>query len=71
MAESVLGPLEDRLDQIAWRLEREADETGRKRLVWIETGEKGVRRLTEEPGVSAWRRMGVWFLGILPIESML
>jgi cardiolipin synthase C len=71
MAESVLGPLEDRLDQIAWRLEREADETGRKQLVWIETGEKGVRRLTEEPGVSTWRRMGVWFLGILPIESML
>ena len=71
MAESVLAPLEDRLDQIAWRLERQTDESGRKQLVWVETGEQGVRRLTEEPGVSAWRRLGVWFFGILPIESML
>lgn len=71
MAESLLGPLEARLDQIAWRLERAPDEAGKLRLVWVETDGKGVRRLTEEPGVSIWRQMSVWFYGVLPIESML
>ena len=71
MAESLLGPLEARLDQIAWRLERAPDEAGKLRLVWVETDDKGVRRLTQEPGVSVWRQMSVWFYGVLPIESML
>jgi len=41
------------------------------RLVWVETTPAGVVRHDEEPGVSAWRRFGVWFLGLLPIESQL
>jgi cardiolipin synthase C len=72
MAEMLLGRFEPRIDQIAWRLELEPAEDGQRRLVWIETDDKGVRRLTEEPGdVSVWRRMGVWFMGVLPIESQL
>jgi putative cardiolipin synthase len=39
--------------------------------VWIETGAEGVRQRLEEPEVSAWRKLGVWFLGLLPIESQL
>ena len=70
MAESLLGTLEPRLDQIAWRLERAPDEDGKLRLVWVETDDKGVRRLTKEPGVSTWRKFNVWLLGLLP-ESQL
>jgi putative cardiolipin synthase len=71
MSETLLGRVEPRLDEIAWRLERDTDETGRKRLVWVEKDKNGVRRLTAEPQVSAWRQLGVWFLGVLPIESQL
>jgi putative cardiolipin synthase len=39
--------------------------------VWIETTPEGTRRHTEEPEVSAWRQIGVWFMGLLPIESQL
>jgi cardiolipin synthase C len=72
MAQMLLGRFEPRIDQVAWRLELEKAENGKSRLVWIETDDKGVRRLTEEPGdVSVWRKLGVWFLGLLPIESQL
>jgi putative cardiolipin synthase len=59
------------LDQVAWRVEKVAAPGVPPRLVWVETTPGGVVRHGEEPGVSAWRRFGVWFLGLLPIESQL
>jgi putative cardiolipin synthase len=71
LAEDLAGRLEQNLDQIAWRLERVVDASGNAHIVWIETGADGTRLLTEEPGVSSWRKFSVWFLGLLPIESQL
>jgi len=71
MTEMLLGQLEPRIDRIAWRLERVVDGSGRAQIVWIETGDSGVRRRTSEPEVSAWKKLGVWLLGLLPIESQL
>jgi cardiolipin synthase C len=71
LAESLDDTIEQNLDQIAWRLELVADASGNKRIAWMEAGAGGVRQLTEEPEVSNWRKFGVWFLGLLPIESQL
>ena len=71
LAGELAGTIEQNLDQIAWRLELDADASGNKRIVWVEAGADGVRQLTEEPEVSTWRKFSVWFLGLLPIESQL
>jgi len=71
MAETLLGELEPRLDRVAWRIDREVDGSGQSRIVWIETRGDGIRRRTSEPEASAWKKLVVWFLGLLPIESQL
>ena len=38
---------------------------------WIENTAAGVVEHRAEPGVGVLRRLGVWFLGLLPIESQL
>jgi putative cardiolipin synthase len=70
-ATALVGGVEGSLDKVAWRLERKVEPGGKPHLVWIETTAEGTRRRSEEPGVSAWRQIGVWFLGLLPIESQL
>jgi putative cardiolipin synthase len=47
------------------------DASGNAQLAWVETTAQGERRLLDEPEVSAWKRLSVWFLGFLPIESQL
>jgi putative cardiolipin synthase len=42
-----------------------------KSLVWLEHTNEGVTRHIVEPQVGFWRRVGVSFLAILPIESQL
>jgi putative cardiolipin synthase len=56
----------------AFRLElAERPGTTSDRLEWV-SEENGVEtRFTTEPNSSVWRRMGVWFLSWLPIESQL
>jgi putative cardiolipin synthase len=61
-----------KIDQIAWRVEQRTDQTGKSRLVWIQTGVDGsTTEFDTEPDASAWRRMEVWLLGLLPIDSQL
>ena len=67
LASGILGAL----DQVAWRVERVVGPDGSARLVWNETTAEGTRQWTDEPEVSGWRKFGVWFLGLLPIESQL
>jgi len=71
LAEALAGRLKRNLDKIAWRLELSDSASGGARIAWVETGAEGERQLLEEPGVSAWRKFSVWFLGLLPIESQL
>ncbi|SAK54846.1 phospholipase D/transphosphatidylase [Caballeronia fortuita] len=60
------------IDRIAWRVELRDDGNGRTRMVWIDTDANGnTTELDSEPGVSAFRRAGIWMLGLLPIESQL
>ncbi len=71
LAGEVARGVEGALDTVAWRVERVVDAAGRARLEWVETTSDGIRRHASEPEVSAWRRLGVWFFGLLPIESQL
>ncbi|MGS0894314.1 phospholipase D-like domain-containing protein [Burkholderia stagnalis] len=67
IASAVASDLDGRLDHIAWRVELRDG-----RLAWIETAADGTTTtLDAEPGVSAGRRIEIWFLGLLPIESQL
>jgi len=72
MVQALAGPLEQALDRIAWRLERETDASGTAKLVWIErTADGGELRRDTEPEAGLWRRISAWFIGLLPIESQL
>jgi putative cardiolipin synthase len=71
MAGGMASALESGLDKVAWRVERVTDADGQTRLVWTETTAAGTVQHRDEPEVSAWRKLGVWFLGLLPIESQL
>ncbi|MFX1676155.1 phospholipase D family protein [Paraburkholderia sp. A2WS-5] len=72
IAAKVATDLESGIDQIAWRVATRTDTAGRTHLVWIQTAPDGTKTtLDAEPAVSAARRLEVWFLGLLPIESQL
>ncbi|MFM0397499.1 phospholipase D family protein [Paraburkholderia phytofirmans] len=71
LAAQVAGGVEPKLDQLAWRLETRTDANGKSRIVWIDTAPDGTVKELDEPGVSSMKRVGIWFLGLLPIESQL
>ncbi|MFM0339740.1 phospholipase D family protein [Paraburkholderia fungorum] len=71
LAAQVADGLTPKLDQIAWRVEERPDANGKRRIVWIDTTPTGTETEHGEPGVSGLKRMGIWFLGFLPIESQL
>ena len=71
LASQVANGLEPKLDQIAWRLEERPNANGTVRIVWIDTHADGTTTESDEPGVSGLKRVGIWFLGLLPIESEL
>lgn len=55
----------------AFRLELRSEEDGGEHIIWhgYENGKKLIYAV--DPYTSMWRRLGVWFLGLLPIESQL
>jgi len=71
LAGQMASGIEGNLGKVAWRVERIVDAGGKARLVWIESTANGPVQHAEEPEVSVWRQLGVWFLGLLPIESQL
>jgi cardiolipin synthase C len=71
LASEVVDGLVPKLDLIAWRLEERTDANGTKHIVWIDTDASGKETELDEPDVSGLKRVGIWFLGLLPIESEL
>jgi putative cardiolipin synthase len=71
LAAQVVDGLTPKLDEIAWRVEKRTDANGKSKMVWIETAPDGTQKELGEPDVSAFKRIGIWFLGLLPIESQL
>ncbi len=71
MVEVLADGIEGTLDRIAWRVELRPGASGSPHLAWIENGPGGEVVRDQEPEVSVWRRMAVWFIGLLPVESQL
>jgi putative cardiolipin synthase len=59
------------IDQIAFRLALEKDKNGDEILVWYRLVDGSDQRFTREPNTGFWRRFGVGFLRLLPIEWLL
>ena len=70
-ASSLANGVMRNIDKVAWRLERVLEPDGSARIAWVETTDQGTLRRFDEPGASVWRQIGVWFMGLLPIESQL
>jgi putative cardiolipin synthase len=72
MANLLWKRLEDRLHDIAWKVEAVRDSRGKVAgLNWVTQENGSPLRLTKEPGQSFWRSLAVGLLQILPIESQL
>jgi putative cardiolipin synthase len=71
IAEDMALWFEENVEQIAFRLELKKDKDGNERIYWHgwEDGKQVV--YTQEPHAGFWRRFGVSFMSIWPIESQL
>jgi putative cardiolipin synthase len=71
IAEEMTTWFEENIEQLAFRLELKKDENGYERLYWHgwEAGKQVV--YTHEPHTGFWRRFGISFMSIWPIESQL
>jgi len=71
IAEEMAKRFEENIEQLAFRLELKKDENGYERLFW-HGWEKGKQVVyTHEPHTGFWRRFGISFMSIWPIESQL
>ena len=59
------------VDRHAFRLELAKNKEGSEHIIWHghENGKDVI--FTADPHTGFWRRLGVWFLGLMPIESQL
>ncbi|RZT97947.1 phospholipase D family protein [Rivibacter subsaxonicus] len=62
--------IERGLDSATWQVLLEDDTSGR-RLAWMQKDGETFKKLDAEPEVGTLRKLGVWLLGLLPIESQL
>jgi putative cardiolipin synthase len=71
LASQLAHGVESKLDRLAYRVELESNAEGGTRIVWRESLPAGAVSHASEPEASVWRRFGVWFMGLLPIEGQL
>ncbi|MCP4471149.1 MAG: hypothetical protein GY815_10765 [Gammaproteobacteria bacterium] len=71
MAEEMSDWFDRNIDRIAFRLALEENDKGEEILVWHRSIDGVDYRYTTEPNTGFWRRFGVGFLRMLPIESLL
>jgi cardiolipin synthase C len=71
MAEEMAKWFEENIEQLSFRLELKKDENGSEKLLW-HGWEKGKQVVyTHDPHTGFWRRLGIGFMSIWPIESQL
>ena len=70
-AEGMAEWLDKNMDQLMYRLELEKNEAGKETIRWHEKKDGKVHTYTVDPDTSFWRRFGIEFLSIFPIESQL
>jgi len=62
---------DENIGKVAFRVELKRDETGSETLAWHGFVDGEPRTFDAEPYTGFWKRLGIGFLGILPIESQL
>jgi putative cardiolipin synthase len=62
---------DENVDQIAFRLELKKDENGLDRIYWYGLEDGQPRVFDTEPYAGFWRRTGIGFMSLFPIESQL
>jgi len=62
---------DNNIGQLAFRLELKRDENGSETLLWHGTVDGTPQTFDVDPYTGFWKRLGIGFLGILPIESQL
>ena len=71
LAESLSDHFDEKIDQIAFRLELRDDEQGRGKIVWHGLIDGTQQSVEVDPYTSFWKRFGVGFMRIFPIESQI
>jgi putative cardiolipin synthase len=56
---------------VAFRLELKREENGSETLLWHGIVDGAPQTFDVDPYTGFWKRLGIGFLGILPIESQL
>ena len=62
---------DENIGKVAFRVELKRDETGSETLLWHGFVDGKPQTFDAEPYTGFWKRLGIGFLGILPIESQL
>jgi len=60
-----------KIDQVAFRLELQRDDLGREQITWHGLVDGKQQILTVDPYTSFWKRFGVGFMRMFPIESQI
>ncbi len=71
IAEFVSDGFDSKIDQLAFRLELEGADNGTGRIVWHGIVDGKQQTLYKDPYTSFWKRFGVGFMRIMPIESQI
>ncbi|MEE8127167.1 MAG: phospholipase D-like domain-containing protein, partial [Nitrospinaceae bacterium] len=70
-AERMATGFDGKIDKIAFRLELEGADNGTGRIVWHGIVDGKQQTLYKDPYTSFWKRFGVGFMRIMPIESQI
>jgi putative cardiolipin synthase len=71
LAAEMTRTFEQRIDEVAFRLELKTDEKGTQKLLWHGLVDGQPKTFDHEPYATLWQRFMVNFLSIFPIESQL
>ena len=59
------------IETVAFRLQLHTDEAGNESIRWHLNKDGREIVLDKEPYVGFWKKLGVWFIGLLPMEYLL
>jgi len=71
IAKRMANGFDRKIDQIAFRLDLQRDNQGREQITWHGLVDGKQQILTVDPYTSFWKRFGVGFMRIFPIESQI
>jgi putative cardiolipin synthase len=71
IAEFMSDGFDSKIDQLAFRLELEGVDKGNEKIVWHGVVDGKQQTLYKDPYTGFWKRFGVGFMRMLPIESQI